>query len=133
MRENLLKLADVVAPNIDEAAALSGLAVRVIAEVPAAALRLHKLGARNVIITGGHLDPPTDFLSIDSGAWTKTFTGKKISTRSTHGTGCAFSTGLACSLAAGSDLVQAMTAARAYVRAALQSASPLGKGTGPVV
>jgi hydroxymethylpyrimidine/phosphomethylpyrimidine kinase len=135
LKEKLLKLADVITPNIDEAAALSGLRVREINDVPAAALRLHKLGARNVIITGGHLDPPTDFLSMDFGARTKVFTGKKISTRASHGTGCAFSTALACNLAAGDgrSLVQATAVARAYVRAALKSAIPLGKGIGPVV
>jgi hydroxymethylpyrimidine/phosphomethylpyrimidine kinase len=133
LKEKLLKLASVITPNIDEAAVLSGLRTREAADMPAAAARLHKLGARNVIITGGHLDPPADFLSMDSGVRTKIFTGKKISTRSTHGTGCAFSTALACNLAAGHDLVQATAAARAYVRAALQSARPLGKGTGPVV
>lgn len=133
LREQLLKLANVITPNIDEAAALSGLRVREAADLPSAAACLHKLGARNVIITGGHLDPPSDFLSMDFGARTKIFTGKKISTRSTHGTGCAFSTALACNLAAGHDLVHATAAARAYVRAALQKAAPLGKGFGPVL
>jgi hydroxymethylpyrimidine/phosphomethylpyrimidine kinase len=133
LKEKLLTLTQFITPNIDEAAALSGLHVRDAADVSAAAGRLHKLGARNVIITGGHLNPPTDFFSMDFGARTKGFTGKKIATRSTHGTGCAFSTALACNLAAGHDLVQATAAARAYVRVALQKAAPLGKGFGPVV
>lgn len=133
LKEKLLKLAQVITPNIDEAAALCGLHVRDAADMPAAAGRLHKLGARNVIITGGHLDPPTDFLSMDSGERIKIFTGKKISARSTHGTGCAFSAALACNLALGSDLVRATLEARNYVAAALKSASALGKGIGPVV
>jgi hydroxymethylpyrimidine/phosphomethylpyrimidine kinase len=133
LKEKLLKLANVITPNIDEAAALSGVRVRGTTDMREAVLRLHKLGSRHVTITGGHLDPPTDFLSMDFGARTKIFTGKKISTRSTHGTGCAFSTALACNLAAGHDLVKSTVAARAYVRAALKSARPLGKGIGPVV
>ncbi len=133
LKEKLLKLADVITPNIDEAAALSGVRVRGTTDMREAALRLHKLGLRHVIITGGHLDPPTDFLSMDFGARTRVFAGKKIVTRSTHGTGCAFSTSLACNLASRRDLVHATTAARKYVVAALQSAFPMGKGTGPVV
>ncbi|HWX53454.1 MAG TPA: bifunctional hydroxymethylpyrimidine kinase/phosphomethylpyrimidine kinase [Verrucomicrobiae bacterium] len=133
LNDRLLKSAEVITPNVDEAAELSGIRVRASDEMRAAARRLHELGAKNVVITGGHLDPPTDFLSMESGIRTKAFTGRKIVTRSTHGTGCVFSTALACNLAAGNNLVQATRAAGVYVRKALKSAPSLGKGIGPVV
>jgi hydroxymethylpyrimidine/phosphomethylpyrimidine kinase len=59
--------------------------------------------------------------------------GRKIASRSTHGTGCAFSTALACQLALGRNLVDAARAAKRYVESALRSAPALGKGIGPVI
>ncbi|HET6843965.1 MAG TPA: bifunctional hydroxymethylpyrimidine kinase/phosphomethylpyrimidine kinase [Candidatus Angelobacter sp.] len=132
LKTQLLKLASVITPNIDEAAALSGIPIHTTDDMHAAALRLHQFGVPNVIITGGHLNPPVDFLSMDSGAQTKLFTGKKISTSSTHGTGCAFSSALACNLAQGLDMASATKSAKEYVRAALKSAPKIGKGKGPV-
>jgi len=93
---------------------------------------LHKLGARNVIITGGHLDPPNDLLSLAAGKGVKLFTGKKISGQSTHGTGCAFATALACNLALGRSLMDSTEAAKQYVVNAIRNAMPLGRGTGPL-
>jgi len=133
LKRELLKLADVITPNVDEAAALTGVLVRSSEDAQRAAQKLHELGARNVVVTGGHLKVPTDFLSLDSGARIKVLTGRKVSTRSTHGTGCAFSTALACNLALGKDLVRATAAAKQYVTDALKSAQFVGKGIGPVV
>jgi len=132
VRDEILPLATVITPNIDEAAALTGLGVRNATEMKAAAARLHQLGARNVIITAGHLDPPDDLLSRQGKPLTM-LKGKRISSGSTHGTGCAFSTALACNLALGSDLLAAAKAAKRYVEAALRRAPAIGKGIGPVV
>ena len=132
LKTQLLKLASVVTPNVDEAAVLSGIPVHTSDDMRSAALRIHQMGVPNVVITGGHLNPPADFISMASGAQTRLFAGKKISTRSTHGTGCAFSTALACNLAQGHDLVSATKSAKEYVRAALKAAPNIGKGKGPV-
>ncbi len=132
LKEELLLLADVITPNIDEAAALAGVAVRDIAGMKKAAGALHKIGAQNVVITGGHLDPPVDLLSLRAGQEQKLFEGKKIGGRSTHGTGCAFSSAVACNLALGHDLVRSTKAAKQYVTMALKKAVPIGKGRGPV-
>ena len=94
-------------------------------------VRLHDMGAKNVVITGGHLDPPVDLLSWESGREHKTFTHKKIETRSTHGTGCAFATALACNLAQGKNLVEATGEAKQYVTSALKNAIAIGNGRGP--
>lgn len=132
MKEKLLPLALVVTPNIDEAAALTGLPVTNVEQMQAAASQLHRLGARNVIITGGHLDPPDDLLSMADAPGTRLLKGKKISGRSTHGTGCAFASSLACNLALGHRLPDAAKAAKHYVATALRRAVPLGKGRGPI-
>jgi hydroxymethylpyrimidine/phosphomethylpyrimidine kinase len=130
--ERILGQACVVTPNIDETEAMTGLNIRSAAEMQVASLRLHDLGARSVIITGGHLDPPHDFISGEDRRIT-ILEGSKIPGRSTHGTGCAFSTALACNLALGSDLINAARAAKRYVEASLRKAPAIGKGIGPVV
>jgi hydroxymethylpyrimidine/phosphomethylpyrimidine kinase len=132
MKERIIGRACVVTPNIDEAAMLTGLSVSSTEEMQAAALRLHEMGARNVIITGGHMDPPNDLVSGKDGHIT-ILKGCKIPGRSTHGTGCAFSTALACNLAQGHNLLSAAKAAKNYVEAALRKAPQIGKGIGPVI
>ncbi len=133
LKERLLGMVDVITPNLEEAAALTGLQVRNLEEMDEAARKLQQADARNVIITGGHLDPPTDLIRKESGARSVTLVGKKISSSSTHGTGCAFSTALACNLALGRNLLDAARAAKRYVESALKSAPRLGRGIGPVV
>jgi|SRR6478672_4385576 len=132
MKERILGRACVITPNIDEAAALTGVSVTTMDEMHVAAARLHDMGARNVIITGGHLDPPHDLISTEDRRST-VLHGNKIPGHSTHGTGCAFSTALACNLALGNDLVTAAKAAKHYVEAAIRKAPGIGKGIGPVL
>jgi hydroxymethylpyrimidine/phosphomethylpyrimidine kinase len=132
LRDRFLLLADVITPNIDEASVLTGITIRQAEDMESVAMRLHEMGARNVVITGGHLDPPVDLLSCESGRERKTFTHKKVMTRSTHGTGCAFATALACNLAHGKELVEATGEAKQYVTSALKNAVAIGHGRGPV-
>jgi hydroxymethylpyrimidine/phosphomethylpyrimidine kinase len=121
----------VITPNIDEAAVLTGLSVTTLQEMQVAVSRLHNMGARNVIITGGHIDPPHDLISCEGR--TTILKGHKIPGRSTHGTGCAFSTALVCNLALGKELVESAKAAKRYVETALRNAPGIGKGVGPVL
>ena len=142
MLRGLLPLCDVVTPNVAEAAELAmspPLPVesawdKALPWLRDAAARLHDLGARNVIITGGHLRPANDYLSSrgPGGSHSEVIEGEWNESPSTHGTGCAFATALACRLAAGDDLLQAVRAAKGYVARAIRSAYPLGKGVGPV-
>ncbi len=135
MVERLLRLATVITPNLDEAAALSGLPVSNLEEMKAAALHLHELGAANVVITGGHLDKATDLLSFthpNGGIESQVFKAERQRSRSTHGTGCAFASALACHLAQGRQLPEAVLLAKAYVAAAITHAQPVGRGTGPL-
>jgi hydroxymethylpyrimidine/phosphomethylpyrimidine kinase len=132
LKEKLLRKASVITPNVEEAAALTGMSVGNPAEMEAAAAQLHHLGPRDVIITGGHLDSPHDLIS-RAGQPSALLKGRKIPGTSTHGTGCAFSTSLACELALGRDLLQAARAAKRFVTSALQNAPAIGKGIGPVL
>lgn len=132
--ENLLPLVTVITPNLDEASVLSGLPVTNLAQMRAAAEKLHALGAKAVVITGGHLDPAVDLLSCvaGNGRTQAEFRGAKQQSWSTHGTGCAFSTAVACYLALGKKLAEAVPLAKAYVEEAIANAYPLGEGIGPV-
>ena len=132
--ERLLPLATVITPNVDEAAALTGLAVTNLEQMRVAATKLHAMGAANVVVTGGHLEKAIDLLSFVSprGVQQEVFKSGRLQSNSTHGTGCAFSAAMACHLARGRGLPEAVLLAKAYVAAAIANAHPLGQGTGPL-
>lgn len=134
LREKLIALAAVVTPNVDEASALTGLSVSDPEQMRAAAHKLHELGAAAVVITGGHLDKAIDLLSFTTGRGVEQeiFKAPRLRSNSTHGTGCAFATSVACHLALGRGLPEAVLLAKAYVGAAISNAHPLGHGTGPL-
>jgi hydroxymethylpyrimidine kinase/phosphomethylpyrimidine kinase len=127
----LLPLADVITPNIDEAAALTGLEVKNPDQIAVAAERLHDMGAKAVVITGGHLESAIDVLSV-KGQRIQTFRADRMNSPNTHGTGCAFSTALACHLALGEPLPRAVARSKAYVLESIRNSYTIGKGRGPV-
>jgi hydroxymethylpyrimidine/phosphomethylpyrimidine kinase len=132
--ERLVPLAELVTPNLDEASALTGMAVTNLEQMGEAAARLHSLGAANVVVTGGHLEKAIDLLSFSTagGAEREIFKADRQRSNATHGTGCAFSTALACHLAHGRGIPEAVLLSKAYVSAAIAHAHPLGKGVGPL-
>ena len=132
--ERLLPLAELVTPNLDEASVLTGVAVTNLDQMREAAARLHSLGAANVAVTGGHLEKATDLLSFATarGTQQEVFKADRQRSNSTHGTGCAFATAVACHLAYGRGLPEAVLLAKAYVSAAIANAHPLGRGVGPL-
>ena len=132
--KKLFPLSTVITPNTEEAAALTGKPCVTVPEMHAAATALHHMGAKNVIVTGGHLEKPLDLLSLDTpGAQEQhQFTSERVKSDSTHGTGCAFATSLACELANGKSLADAAVLAKAFVSKAIAHAQKVGKGTGPV-
>jgi hydroxymethylpyrimidine/phosphomethylpyrimidine kinase len=132
--ESLIPLADVVTPNVDEAAALTELSVTDLDGMKAAAGRLHELGCPAVVVTGGHLEKATDLLSFKTAKGTEyeVFKAEKQRSNSTHGTGCAFATAMACRLALGRGLAESALLAKTYVTAAISYGHDLGRGTGPV-
>ena len=134
MKEQLLPLAQAVTPNVDEAEQLTGLKVRDLDGMKNAAAKLNEMGAQAVVITGGHLDKAVDLLSFTTshGVEQEVFRAEKQVSNSTHGTGCAFSTAMACHLAQNRGIAEAALLAKTYVSAAIAYGHPLGKGTGPV-
>jgi len=135
LAERLLPLCTVVTPNVDEAAALTGLPVTNPEEMRAAASKLNAMGAPGVVVTGGHLDQAIDLLGFTAASGDfefETFKSEKQKSNSTHGTGCAFASSIACHLALGRGVPDAVLLAKAYVSAAISNAHPLGKGVGPV-
>lgn len=131
LRKRLIPLAAVVTPNLAEAAALWGHPVVTVTEMAAAAQGIQGLGAQNVLITGGHLDENTDILRTEAGE-THQVLGLRVESRATHGTGCALATAIACNLALGMDVLSAASAAKEFVRKAIEAAYPIGQGSGPM-
>lgn len=132
--ERLIPLADVITPNVDEAALIAGIKVRDLEEMKAASAKLHDMGAVAVVITGGHLEKAIDLLSFKSrrGIEREVFKAERQRSNSTHGTGCAFATSMACHLALDRGLAEATLLAKTYVTAAIANGHPLGRGIGPV-
>jgi hydroxymethylpyrimidine/phosphomethylpyrimidine kinase len=124
--ERLIPLATVVTPNVDEALALTG-----DKDLQKSARKLHEMGAGAVVITGGHLNEAADLLFADGKL--EEFRAPKIQSKSTHGTGCAFATSIACGLAKGMTVRESVIQAKAFVRSAIDSAVRIGKGVGPVI
>ena len=134
LTSELLPLATVVTPNVDEASVLTGLPVTSVDQMRAAAGKLHEMGAASVVVTGGHLEKALDLLSFQTrrGVEQEIFKSERQRSNSTHGTGCAFATAMACHLALDRGLPEAVLLAKAYVSAAISKGHPLGRGTGPV-
>ena len=125
----VMPLAEVVTPNLHEAAALAGIPVATEADMEEAARRIHALGARTVLVKGGHLkDSATDVLW-DGRALTR-FPAERIDSPNTHGTGCTYASAIAAGLARGDGLVAAIERAKAYVRAAIRAGFQPGRGVG---
>ena len=136
VRNRLLPLADVVTPNLAEAAALVGWP-----EPPSSregterlAVAVLQLGPAAVLVTGGHLPGPeaADLLVIQGGSGRRWFTGPRLDSPNTHGTGCVLSAAITARLARRDDLVQAIEGAKAYVTAAIAAGVELGAGPGAV-
>jgi hydroxymethylpyrimidine/phosphomethylpyrimidine kinase len=138
LRERLLPLVDWVTPNLDELAALTGKTVARRDDLPDVCQVLQNSVDRNyareklgVFATGGHLDPPDDFLLLPSGEgfW---LPGERIVTQATHGTGCALSSAFLSRLVLGDPGHEAALAAKLYVAGALRAAHNIGTGNGPM-
>ena len=144
IRSQLLPLCDVITPNFHEAIALaegdcetaltSSSYGKSLEDVRRLAAKLQELGCQAVVITGGHLPEANDYLSsrTAAGISEQIFRGSRIESRATHGTGCAFAMALACGLAKGLSLVEAVGGAKEFVRQAILAAYQVGKGIGPM-
>lgn len=128
----LIPLARVVTPNVPEAERLTGLKVRDREGMLGAARALREMGARAVLVKGGHLEGDATDVLLDEDGRVKTFTAARIDTNSTHGTGCTLAAALAACLARGLNLEESVAAAKRFVTEAIRRAPVLGRGHGPV-
>ncbi len=130
LKRDLLPLADLVTPNLPEAAALSGLPVRTNADRRVAAGAIADLGARAVLIKGGHGRGGEVRDLLFDGRFFSEFVAPRIRTRATHGTGCTLSSAIAANLARGLSLEDAILEAIQYLRAGLSRGLFPGRGFG---
>jgi hydroxymethylpyrimidine/phosphomethylpyrimidine kinase len=126
----LLKRSSVITPNIAEAEILTGINIKDVADMEAAARKLVEMGAKAVIVKGGHMEKAIDV--VFDGTEMHQLSGDKVKIENTHGTGCTFASALTAQLAAGRGLVEAATLAKAYVMKAIEKAYPVGKGRLPL-
>jgi len=146
--EKLFPLADIITPNIPEAERISGVAIETEADIHDAASVMRDLGARNVLIKGGHMGNAEggmpnaessedagkrvakDFLFLESEL--KVFEGEYFETTATHGTGCTLSSAIAANLALGNDLITSVEIAKRFVNEAIRTAPMIGRGHSPI-
>jgi hydroxymethylpyrimidine/phosphomethylpyrimidine kinase len=132
MKAELLRRAFLVTPNIPEAEVLSGVIIQSDDDRRKAAKRIAALGARNVVIKGGHLDTPDICDLLYGHGEFMEFRHERIAGRHTHGTGCTFASSIAATLALGGTLQEAIPRAQAYVAGAMAAGIDLGKGHQPM-
>lgn len=134
--KRLFPLASMITPNLDEAALLLGRKLETVEQMRSAAYELQAMGARAVLLKGGHLpgERVADVLLLENGE-ELVMDDARIATRNTHGTGCALSSAIASYLALGEDLPDAVRMAREFVRKALEAGANVrtgGVGNGPL-
>jgi hydroxymethylpyrimidine kinase/phosphomethylpyrimidine kinase len=130
LREQLIPRAFVVTPNLPEASVLAGMRVDNLEDMKNAARRIHEMGAKNVLVKGGHLEGESVDLLFDGTAFFE-FSGPRIPTNNTHGTGCTFASAIATELAKGMSIQEAVKRAKEFIETAIRFSLPLGKGHGP--
>jgi len=120
VKEKVCSAATLVTPNLGEASKLTGLKVHDLESMRESAVKLKEMGAKNVLITGGHLeDSPTDFLLTARGG--TLLSGTRVHTPNTHGTGCMLTSAIAANLARGEELESAISLAKEFLEEALKN------------
>jgi hydroxymethylpyrimidine/phosphomethylpyrimidine kinase len=131
IREDLLPLGTLITPNVPEAEALTGMTIRTLDDMRRAAERICEMGARAVLIKGGHLDADATDVLYDGVEW-REFPAARLATRHTHGTGCTYSAAITAGLASGLTLPAAVERAKRFIHEAIRTNPGLGHGCGPV-
>lgn len=132
LKKELVPRAYVVTPNLPEAEALVGFPVEEEHAVKRAARQIVEMGAKAVVIKGGHGNGEESIDWLYDGRRFSRFAAPRVATRNTHGTGCTFSAAIAAQLARGAELEAAVRSAKRYLSAALEAGVAIGRGHGPV-
>jgi hydroxymethylpyrimidine kinase/phosphomethylpyrimidine kinase len=130
LAEELLRRASVVTPNLAEAEMLTGMSIKDLAAMEAAARKLVEKGAHAVVVKGGHMERAIDVLF--DGTDVLPLGGDHAKNENTHGSGCTFASAIAAQLACGRPLREAVVLAKTYVTKAIENGFPIGKGPGPL-
>ena len=129
---HLIPLADVVTPNAHEAAHLTGKEVATLEQAEEAAVQIHAMGARGVLVKGGHLAGTEEAIDVFyDGVEISYYSAPFIDTLHTHGTGCTYASAIAAHLAHGRPVSEAIARAKQYVTKAIEHGWAAGKGHGP--
>ena len=131
LKEKLIPLASVVTPNIPEAEVLSGMKINTKEDMIEAAKKINAECRCSVLIKGGHNDPNCDDVLLHDGE-VYIFEMQKIDNPNTHGTGCTLSSAIACNLAKGMTVPDAVKRAKEYITGAIRAGLDLGHGRGPL-
>jgi hydroxymethylpyrimidine/phosphomethylpyrimidine kinase len=132
LKRELAPLATVLTPNVPEAEELTGMEIRDLDDMRRAGTMLMTLGAKGVLITGGHMDLEDIPNLLTTAGGHQIFTIRRVHSAHTHGTGCTLASAIAVKLAQGLDLPSAVGEAIDYVSAAIHEAPGLGRGQGPI-
>lgn len=130
LRDELMKRATVVTPNMAEAEQLVGMEVKDLHAMKTAAQKLVEMGARAAVVKGGHMEKAIDVFF--DGTELLTFGGDHVKSENTHGSGCTFASAITAQLALGKQLRDAVMLAKAYVVKAIEKSYAIGKGPGPL-
>lgn len=132
LKKELIKKVDLITPNIPEAEVLTDTKINTVEDMILAANKLIVLGAKNVLIKGGHLNKKKLFDIFLSKKDFKIFESKKFITKNTHGTGCTLSSAITTFYSCGKSIKKSCELAIKYVNSAIKSNPKLGKGHGPI-
>jgi hydroxymethylpyrimidine kinase/phosphomethylpyrimidine kinase len=131
IRDLLLPRAFLVTPNLPECEALTGISIRTLDDMRRAACSLREMGARAVLVKGGHMEGNATDLLFDGVEWHE-FPASRVATPHTHGTGCTYSAAITAALARGMALPVAVGRAKRFIHEAIRTNPGLGQGSGPV-
>ena len=132
LKKKLIKMVDLLTPNIPEAEILASMKIESMLDMKSAAKKLLDLGAKNVLIKGGHLDSKTLKDIFINKKEIVIFSNKKIKTKNTHGTGCTLSSAIATYYGCGKTLKKSCELGIRYVNNAIKTRPNFGKGNGPI-
>lgn len=135
LKEHLFPVAELLTPNMDEAAVLAGIEIRTLSDMRVAALRIMRYGCNSVLIKGGHLKGPDLFdVYLDKEDNERIYRSSAVDTINTHGTGCSLSSAIASFIALGNDINTSITNSKNYIQNAIEQGRNVktGSGHGPI-
>lgn len=128
--KELLPRAMIVTPNIPEAEVMTNMTIGTPKQMEEAAKIIFQMGAKNVLLKGGHLEKDSIDILFD-GQKFRYFSSSRIITKNTHGTGCTLSSAITANMALGYSLIDSVSLAKEYITTAIQNSLSIGKGVGP--